>query len=81
MAASFGKLIQHDGEVEANDVKQFDPKGKYKEVIAAVSKSSDGNHVVKVFRVDLGGTRCEYWLITIDGEGNVVGVKAKAVES
>lgn len=62
-------------------MKHFDPKGKYKDVIDAVSKCSDGTHVVKVFRVEHGGTRLEYYLVTIDKEGNVVGVKAKAVES
>lgn len=67
--------------MEASDIKQFNPKGKYDEVVAAVQKSSDGTHVVKVFRVDHGGTRCEYYVVTIGGDGNVVGVKAKAVES
>ncbi|KAF2154173.1 hypothetical protein K461DRAFT_267226 [Myriangium duriaei CBS 260.36] len=79
--SNFGKLIGHDGEVVPSDIKHFNPKGKYDDVVDAVSKCSDGNHVVKVFRVEHGGPRVEYYLVTIDKDGNVVGVKVKAVES
>ncbi|KAF2222456.1 hypothetical protein BDZ85DRAFT_250364 [Elsinoe ampelina] len=79
---NFAKLIGVDsGDVKPTDTKHFDPQGQYKEVIDAVSKSSDGVHVVKVFEVSHGSTRKEYYLVTIDKEGNVVGLKAKAVES
>jgi hypothetical protein len=59
--------------------KEFDPQGQYGKVVDAVR--SVGGEVV-FFRVELGGTRAEYYVVAVDGkEGRVVGLKAKAVES
>ena len=41
-----------------------------------------GNGSVKVFKVDLGSTRAEYYVVTVDEEkGRIVGLKALSVES
>ncbi|KAK2771823.1 hypothetical protein FQN53_004884 [Emmonsiellopsis sp. PD_33] len=65
----------------------FDPRGQYGDVIravqAAVSDSNSGEAEVKVYRVQLGQTRVEYFVVGLDGGdgGRVVGVRARAVES
>ncbi|PNS16731.1 hypothetical protein CAC42_4695 [Sphaceloma murrayae] len=80
--SNFAKLVGVESDaVVPSDIKHFNPKGQYDDVVDAVSKCSDGTHVVKVFQVQHGGTRSEYYVVTIDKEGNVVGVRAKAVES
>jgi hypothetical protein len=41
-----------------------------------------GNGTVKVFRVELEGTRAEYYVVGVDDkQGRIVGLKALAVES
>jgi hypothetical protein len=66
--------------VEELSVKDFDPRGEYEEVVEVVKKVAGGE--VKVFRVDMGRTRKEYFIVAVDEKGGrVVGVKAKAVES
>lgn len=41
-----------------------------------------GNGTVKVFRVELEGTRAEYYVVAVDDKnGRIVGLKALAVES
>lgn len=41
-----------------------------------------GNGKVEIFRVDVSGTRKEYYVVSVDKEeGRVVGLKALAVES
>jgi hypothetical protein len=60
--------------------KEFDPQGQYKKVVDAVKKAGDGT--VKVFKVEHGATRVEYYVVSIDEkEGRVVGLKALSVES
>ena len=60
--------------------KEFDPRGKYDQVFEAVGQAGDGK--IHVFKVDFGGTRLEYYVVTIDKKGGqVMGLKAKAVES
>lgn len=60
--------------------KEFDPRGEYKEVIAAVEQSGDGK--TGIYRVEHDKTRLEYYIVGFDKEGGrVVGLKAKAVES
>lgn len=72
------KLIGSDKEVEEHKAKGFETQ--YKKVIDAVKKA--GNGEVKVFRVELEGTRAEYYVVSVDKEGGkVVGLKALAVES
>ena len=60
-------------------VKEFDPKGQYKSVISAVEEVGGGNKV-QVFRLEMSGARVEYWVVVV-GDGRVLGVRAKAVES
>ncbi|KAF2749240.1 hypothetical protein M011DRAFT_399407 [Sporormia fimetaria CBS 119925] len=82
-APDFGeikKLIQFEGQVEESSVKEFDPRGQYKSVVEKVEQAGSGE--VKVFRVILGGTRVEWWVVSVDEEGKkVVGLKVLAVES
>lgn len=41
-----------------------------------------GDGTVKVFRVELSGTRAEYYVVGVDkAEGRIVGLKALSVES
>ena len=53
---------------------------QYKKVVDAVKKAGDGE--VKVFRVELEGTRAEYYVVSVGKErGKIVGLKALSVES
>lgn len=79
---SFAKLVGHTSSVEALSVKDFDPRGEYKDVISAVEKETGGK--VKVFRIETDRARVEYYVVGLQDEGGkkkVVGVKAMAVES
>ena len=61
-------------------VEEFDPKGQYKDVLQAVEEAGDGK--ARVYRIDHGRTRLEYYVVGLDRKGQkVVGMKAKAVES
>ena len=76
----FGKLIGHKRKVSTVDTKEFDPRGQYKRIVEAVEKVGAGK--VRVFKVELGGTRVEYFIVGYDEKGKrVVGMKALAVES
>jgi hypothetical protein len=72
------KLLGHGEQVDELSVKEWDPKGQYKKVIDAVKKAADGE--VKVFKVELEGSRVEYYVVGV-GCGKVVGLKALSVES
>ncbi|KAF2786376.1 hypothetical protein K505DRAFT_330400 [Melanomma pulvis-pyrius CBS 109.77] len=79
-AEDLKRLIGHDAEVASIGEGKFDPQGQYKKVVDAVKKAGDGK--VKVFRVGLGATRAEYYVVSVDEkEGRVVGLKALSVES
>ena len=68
------------GRDEVEEVKGKGFETQYKSVIDAVQKAGDGE--VKVFRVELEGTRAEYYVVSVDREGKkVVGLKALSVES
>ncbi len=76
----FGKLVGHKGEVTTLQVKTFDPSGQYKEVLEVVEKVGDGK--VRIFKVEHGRTRVEYYVVGLDEKGKkVVGMKALAVET
>lgn len=76
----FKDLIGHKGEVSSLTVEEFDPKGMYKEVFEAVERAGDGK--ARVFRVEEGGARVQYWVVGLDkGKGRVVGLRARGVES
>lgn len=71
------KLLDED---KVEEVKEKGFETQYKNVIDAVKKA--GNGEVKVFRVELEGTRAEYYVVSVDKNGGkVVGLKALSVES
>lgn len=65
--------------IEELDVQSWDPTGAYRDVVEKVNEAGGGAGV-KVFRVELGATRVEYYVLTV-GESKLLGVVAKAVES
>ena len=76
----FAKLLQTKHDVAGIKQKDFDPRGQYAKVVEAVKSVGDGQ--LAFFRVELGGTRSEYYVVGVDEKaGRVVGLKAKAVES
>ncbi|KUL86960.1 hypothetical protein ZTR_05763 [Talaromyces verruculosus] len=88
----FASLIASGSEpdIEILSEKSFDPRSQYSDVIKAVraavaasdSKVNESDVEVKVYRVEVGHSRVEYWVIALDGaEGKIVGLRAKAIES
>ncbi|KAL2014438.1 hypothetical protein VTN00DRAFT_1963 [Thermoascus crustaceus] len=71
----------------------FDPKDRYSTVMravraAAASEAGDQINVdeagidVKVYRVEVGKSRVEYWVLALEAEGGkIVGMRARAVET
>ena len=76
---ALAKLVGHEGQVEAMTAKEWDPKGQYQGVLDAVEKEVGGGKV-KVFRVETGSSRAEYWVVGVH-DGKVMGVRGSAVES
>lgn len=63
------------------DVKQFDPKGQYRDVLDTVASAANGGQR-KAYRVLHGKTRVEYYIVALDlDHSRLVGVKARAVET
>jgi tagatose-1,6-bisphosphate aldolase len=78
IAGDLKKLLGGDKDVE--EVKGTGFESQYKKVIDAVKEA--GNGEVKVFKVEIDGTRSEYYVVGVDEkEGRVVGLKALSVES
>lgn len=75
------ELIGAQGSVKELSTKDFDPKGRYNSVLDAVEQASGKKHDVKVFSVEAGGARVEYWVLSVADSNDVVGLKAVAVES
>jgi hypothetical protein len=72
------KLLGGSRHVE--EVKEKGFETQYKKVFDAVKQA--GNGEVQVFKVDLEGTRAEYWVVALEeGKGRMVGLKALSVES
>lgn len=68
------------GKDQVEEVKEKGWQTQYKSVVDAVKKVGKGE--VKVFRVELEGTRAEYYVVAVDKEGGkLVGLKALSVES
>ncbi len=67
-------------DIEILDPVKWDPKGHYKHVVDATRNACMGSHVM-VYRVALGGPRVEYWVVGVDENRKLVGVKALAIES
>ncbi|KAL4949515.1 hypothetical protein BDW69DRAFT_198021 [Aspergillus filifer] len=90
--SSFSKLIspQKDlsSSIETISPSSFDPRNQYESVLKAVraaavqgSGGDEGSVDVKIYRVETGNSRVEYWVVALDGEGLLVGLRAKAIES
>jgi hypothetical protein len=68
------------GHKDVEEVKGTGFESQYKQVIDAVKEA--GNGEVKVFKVQIDGTRSEYYVVGVDEkDGRVVGLKALSVES
>ncbi|KAJ4994475.1 hypothetical protein SVAN01_00304 [Stagonosporopsis vannaccii] len=77
---SSGDLKKLLGQDEVEEVKDKGFESQYTKVFNAVKEV--GNGEVKVFRVQLEGTRAEYYVVSVDTKGKkVVGLKALSVES
>lgn len=60
----------------------FDPRDEYASVVRAVQEAASSGAEVKVYRVEIGRSRVEYFVLGLDGDkGRVVGLKASAVET
>lgn len=76
----FGELIGTKSEVSTLRTKEFDPQGRYQEVLQAVEKAGDGKS--RIYRIETGKATAEYYVVGFDEKGGrVVGLKAKSVES
>lgn len=81
--AEFKKALGSKGEqgdIEELSFQEFDPRDEYAEIIDRVKKAGSGKKDPRIFRLELGSTRVEYYIITL-GESKLVGVYTKAVES
>jgi hypothetical protein len=67
-------------EVEELSVDEFDPRGEYKQIVQRVKEAGEGKGGLKVFRVQASKTKVEYYVLNV-GEGKLIGVVTKAVES
>jgi hypothetical protein len=91
--ASFSKLISVNTDlsdtIETLSPSSFDPRNQYASALRAVraaavenSKGDESAVEVKVYRVEVGTSRVEYYITALDGEGGLlVGLRAKAIES
>ena len=62
------------------EVKDFDPRGQYKDILEAVEKVGDGR--ARIFKVEHGKTRVEYYVVGFEEQGGkVVGMRAIAIET
>ncbi|KAL4867672.1 hypothetical protein BDV12DRAFT_197952 [Aspergillus spectabilis] len=92
-SSHFSKLISADKDlsssIETLSTSSFDPKNQYASVLKAVRaaaiQGSDGDESaveVKVYRVEVGTSRVEYYVTALNAEeGLLVGLRAKAIES
>ncbi|PTU19441.1 hypothetical protein P175DRAFT_0533878 [Aspergillus ochraceoroseus IBT 24754] len=75
--------------IETLSPASFDPKNHYPSAFRAVraaavqgSEMDESGVDVKVYRLEVGTSRVEYYLLALDGKGGlVVGLRAKAIES
>lgn len=80
LLAEFKDLIGHGSHVEKWNDDDFDSERKYEAALDAVREAGDGS--AWIFRVELGRTRVEYYIVSQDKKSKrVVGLKAKSVES
>lgn len=80
LLAEFQDLIGHGSNVEKWNDDDFDSERKYEAALDAVREAGDGS--AWIFRVELGRTRVEYYIVSQDKKSEtVVGLKTKSVES
>lgn len=87
--AQLSLLIAPDKDLSNNittlSASSFDPRNQYSGVFKAVRAAASGKDEdveVKVYRVEVGPSRVEYFVLGLDTEqGRVVGFRAKAVET
>ncbi|OOF99619.1 hypothetical protein ASPCADRAFT_203390 [Aspergillus carbonarius ITEM 5010] len=87
-ASHLSKLISPDKDlsdaIETLSPSMFDPRNQYAGVLRAVRASvgDEQGADVKVYRVEVGSSRVEYFVLGLDGkEGLLVGLRAKAIET
>ncbi|EPE07408.1 hypothetical protein F503_08059 [Ophiostoma piceae UAMH 11346] len=73
-------LPQSTSSISILDPIDWDRSGQYKALLDAVREAGEGNDV-RVYKVQQDSTRVEYWLVTTTSKGQLVGFKAKAIES
>ncbi|OJJ47089.1 hypothetical protein ASPZODRAFT_15772 [Penicilliopsis zonata CBS 506.65] len=84
----FASLISsNEPPVETMSPASFDPRDQYASVFKAVRAAVGGSEVdqagvdVKVYRVEVGSSTVEYWVVALDAGGRLVGLKAQGVET
>ena len=76
----FQDLVQHDAGISILSIIEFDSRGQYKDILKAVNSVGDGD--LKVYRVEHGRSRAEYYVVRLEKKGQrIIGFKAKAVET
>lgn len=92
LAARLSSLISPDTDLSNNittlSPASFDPRNQYHGVLRAVRAAATNPEIseedveVKVYRVEVGSSRVEYFVLGLDVQGGwVVGFRAKAVET
>ncbi|KAI5291034.1 hypothetical protein KEM54_006594 [Ascosphaera aggregata] len=67
--------------IQETEVPYWDPRNQYEHVVKAVQRAA-GSDEVKIYKVNIGEPRAEYWVLALDKQqGRLVGLKALAVES
>ncbi|EAW14047.1 uncharacterized protein ACLA_070800 [Aspergillus clavatus NRRL 1] len=96
--SQLSKLISPDTDlssfIETLTPSTFDPKNQYSSALRAVRAAvtqasgsgepaiSESDVEVKVYRVKVGSSRVQYYILSLDAEGGtLVGLRAKAIES
>ncbi|EFW17511.1 hypothetical protein D8B26_000217 [Coccidioides posadasii str. Silveira] len=78
-----------DLETSTLSLAEFDPRNQYETVFHAIRTAISGSEAsaapeaeLRVYRIQHGDTRVEYWAVGLDkSENRLVGMKARAVES
>lgn len=65
--------------MEEQSLDSWNVKGQYNDAVEAVKKVVQGD--IKVFRVAHGKTRCEYYIVGLNDKAELLGLKARAVET
>lgn len=89
IVAQLSSLIAPDNDLSNNittlSASSFDPRDQYPSVFKAVRAAASGKDEdveVKVYRVDVGSSWVDYFVLGLETEkGRVVGFRAKAVET